>query len=212
MSEIFSLAPSVLEISEQGIVTGGWLRQLRANKKANYESALARGRKLGDYPRGFPDLFEAVHYFTLAQRAARGDFDWPHVLQAIKAVQTAYALEMEDFHVPELGGFDYITGRVPYKANLGHGVLSLASGIERVSYVERRGLLRRRHEVAHDVARYAVLAVRNHNVTVFDADAMRPFEFAQVLQPLVYAAKPLYYDGVVTIDGLEVIRTAESEL
>lgn len=213
MSEASCYAPSVLEVSEDGIVTGGWVRQLHANKKAAYMHVLARVRKLSDHPRGFPDLFSAERYSVLAKRIVDGDFDQAPVLQAAKAVQVATALEMEDLHVPDLGGFDYVTGMVPYKSNIGRGCLALASGTERVSYIERRGLLRRKQEVTYDMARYAVLAVAssNRDVHVFDADVMHPFEFARVLEPLVYAAQPCYYDGVAVIDRLELIRTAESE-
>lgn len=209
MSEIRLYAPSVLEVNEEHLVTGGWLRQLHRNRNLAYESAIKVGRMYGDRPRNFDDLSRARHYFRFARDVNKGVYDRGEVMATAKAVQLSPALRMEDVERPDLREYDYVTG----VGLTGSAALFLLSGTTEKRYTVRRGLLRRQSVVARQVAHYAVASLQlpAGAMYLYDSELFEPLDFARYLEPLVYAAQPRYQDGIMTIGRHEVLRTALPE-
>lgn len=193
-------APSVLQVTEGGIVTGGWLQQIQQNRRVHYEQALDLHRSNGGL---------TTAYLDLAARVNSNQYFEDCIASAATAILLSPSNQVRESTDPN---FEFETAPFRYAKDDLSLNIKLMRGVYIREGVRKRGILRRRRtgEIATKFAlQTTFLDAQQAEIesALYDSSTMPdPLDFGRILEPYVYDARPRLWGSVVCIDDREILQ------
>jgi hypothetical protein len=204
MSEASIYAPCVLELDEDNIVTGGWVRQMQLNNAALRRYALDIHER--------EDIVSTA-YIDLARWTAGEDAYEYYVHAAADAILCHPDL---DSRPSLMAGFKHETRPVPGGIQETEFVIRLLRGIKIRETIARQGILRRPVVTSEITTHYGLAVVGSGEdgvpkAVVHDSADMPLLSFARKLEPLLYFAQPRLWHDTVFVDDREIMKVAPTK-